>query len=242
MSRNENTEEPGQSPSGSSEKGVTMTDFREKYLERRAMWLDWYGNKATPAQKKLFDLILDYSDEYFSDFRFESGSVINDFVQVEGTDDNGDSYTEIMDGPDELRHFNNIILKSFQYEVAPLEEGTEGCINPADWRVTVIPQMVNDDEGKPSILHEIIHMYEVVINELPRFYHDILLVCLYRNLREKVPDLDDRILSHTHVYVGNEITLLGGEHDILFFLKSIDLDLRCGYKLGTVCGYGRDQY
>lgn len=29
----------------------------------------------------------------------------------------------------------------------------------------------------------------------------------------------------------------GGEHDLLFFLKSIDLDIRCGFELLTVFGY-----
>ena len=36
------------------------------------------------------------------------------------------------------------------------------------------------------------------------------------------------------------ITNAGGSHDVLFFLKSLDLDLKLGFKLGTVCGYGRD--
>ena len=31
----------------------------------------------------------------------------------------------------------------------------------------------------------------------------------------------------------------GGLHDVLFLLKSFDLDIRKGYDLGTVFGYGR---
>lgn len=39
-----------------------------------------------------------------------------------------------------------------------------------------------------------------------------------------------------------KIAQAGGNHDILFFLKSLDVDLRCGYTLGTVCGYGRTKF
>ena len=74
------------------------------------------------------------------------------------------------------------------------------------------------------------------------YYHDILLFSLYDDLRKRVPDLRDRIIAHTHLISSEKVLLSGGEHDLLFFLKSIDLDLRCGYPLGTVCGYGRDEY
>ena len=131
-----------------------MMDFRKKYQERRDEWIDWYWNKATAAEKKLYDLISDYSEEYFSDFRFEAGSATDDFVKIDVSDDEGDSWsTETMDVPDELQYFDDVILKSFQYAVAPLEDGTLGSVNFADCRVTIIPQMINDDDGKATILH-----------------------------------------------------------------------------------------
>lgn len=34
---------------------------------------------------------------------------------------------------------------------------------------------------------------------------------------------------------------VGGVHDLTFLLKSFDIDLRMGYKLGTVFGYGYDE-
>lgn len=63
------------------------------------------------------------------------------------------------------------------------------------------------------------------------FYHDAVLYCLYR-------DLNERIEAHGHILNSSQIAKTGGVHDILFLLKSFDLDLKMGYKLGTVFGYG----
>jgi len=86
-----------------------------------------------------------------------------------------------------------------------------------------------------------IHVYEDNFFENAMFYRDIVFLCLHNDLKAKISDFDDLIISHSHVTNGQNITLRGGEHSALFFLKSLDLDLRCGYKLGTVCGYGRDE-
>lgn len=83
---------------------------------------------------------------------------------------------------------------------------------------------------------------ECLNTKKPTYLHDILFCCLYNELKTKVPDLDKRIVDYTHALRQQRITIEGGSHDLLFFLKSLDLDFRCGYKLGTVCGYGRDEF
>jgi hypothetical protein len=87
-----------------------------------------------------------------------------------------------------------------------------------------------------------IHAYESLLEKRWHVYHDILMISLYNELKSKIDDLDSRILNHTHSIPQVRITEQGGSHDLLFFLKSLDLDLRCGFKLGTVCGYGRDEF
>ena len=99
----------------------------------------------------------------------------------------------------------------------------------------VIPDYKDDDS---VVLHEMIHLHEFVINELPLYFHDVLLWCLYKDLRGKISDLEQRIEDHGHIVNENHIERWGGTHDILFLLKSYDLDLRRGYPLGTVFGYG----
>lgn len=64
---------------------------------------------------------------------------------------------------------------------------------------------------------------------------------LYKDLRNKIPQLDEIITGHAHLLTGSTIYRSGGLHDILFLLKSFDLDIRMGYSLGTVFAYGYDE-
>ena len=84
-----------------------------------------------------------------------------------------------------------------------------------------------------------IHAHEINLEELHPFYREILILCLYKKLSAQIPDLYDRVVAHTNEIFGIKITKSGGNHGVLFFLKSLDLDLKMGYALGTVCGYGR---
>jgi hypothetical protein len=40
------------------------------------------------------------------------------------------------------------------------------------------------------------------------------------------------------VVYGSIVARQGGCHGMVFYMKSLDLDLRMGYELGTVFGYG----
>lgn len=88
-------------------------------------------------------------------------------------------------------------------------------------------------------MHEMIHLHEAVINELPLFYHDMMIWALYRKLRERIDKLDEIINDHAHLLNGTELFKQGGNHDILFLLKSFDLDIIKGLPLGTVFAYGK---
>lgn len=82
----------------------------------------------------------------------------------------------------------------------------------------------------------------MIVNKQAPYYHDLLTITLYKDMAAKITDLDTRLIDHAHVIRGADISSLGGYHDALFFLKSLDLDLKYNYSLGTVCGYGRDEY
>lgn len=111
-----------------------------------------------------------------------------------------------------------------------------GCYNSAEQTLSVSPVAVGENS---VLLHEMIHLHESVINELPLHYHDMLLWSLYQDLREKIKGLDDAINQHAHILNEHTIYSQGGLHDILFLLKSFDLDIRYQCPLGTVFGYGR---
>ena len=82
-------------------------------------------------------------------------------------------------------------------------------------------------------------MDEFLINDQPMYMHDMLYWALYQALKEKIPKLDEIITGHAHLLTGSMLFEEGGLHDILFLLKSFDLDISMGYPLGTVFGYGR---
>lgn len=211
--------------------------FQKFHNERN--FFDWYNFEATEEEKRLHDYVSEYSGEYFSDFHFEPDSAVSDFVEMKSSGDGGETWLDDdpYTPPHDIAYFEELVLSSLIYKVQPISPDVAGSYNRVNHTLTISP----DSMSKEVILHELIHVYENVIDTLPKFYHDVLLYSLYRSLDNSVPDLHDRIVRHTHLYYGDTITAEGGNHDLLFFLKSLELDIKCGFKLGTVCGYGREE-
>lgn len=125
----------------------------------------------------------------------------------------------------------------FNYSVEHLD-GCLGYYNHAEQLLCVDTDSLNN---KSTILHEMIHLHENVINELPMHYHDMLLWSLYSSIKRSIPDIEEIITNHAHILNEHQLYMDGGEHDILFLLKSFDLDIRMSYPLGTVFAYGRSE-
>lgn len=191
---------------------------------------DWYATQPENV-KRLIERVEDFSD-LFSDMTFEPGSITADFTALKAQIGDGDWVDADADRPDSLEYFT---YEWFRFRIAELEEGTCGQFDQKNQIVTISPKYVDQDS---TILHELIHLHEFVIDELPSFYHDVLCYCLYKSLIKKIPDLDDRIMSHGHLLNEQALSERGGIHDLLFLMKSFDLDIKMGYRLGTVFGYG----
>lgn len=170
----------------------------------------------------------------FEDMLFSKGSITNQFIMVKRKNESGEWVDRVGDLPPELCDFT---YDWFDYHISDLEGTFAGCFNPGDQSLTIDTKYVDNES---VILHEMIHLHEYVLNELPMFYHDSYFWCLYTDLRDKIPDLDERIRDYGHVHKERNLAELGGVHDLTFLLKSFDIDLRMGYKLGTVFGYGYD--
>ena len=56
-------------------------------------------------------------------------------------------------------------------------------------------------------------------------------------MSRKISDLDQRIQAFTHLSDQQKLDAVGGCHDVLFLLKSFDLDIKMRYPLGSVLGY-----
>ena len=134
--------------------------------------------------------------------------------------------------PDELEYFDYDL---FHYQAGVnLGNDTTGQFEPATQTLRVADAVPEDS----VILHEMIHLHEYVLNQLSSYFREIVLYVLYRKLSGKISDLDARILSFGHIGQETLLQEQGSTHGLLFLLKSFDLDLRMGYPLGTVFGYG----
>lgn len=190
-------------------------------IDDGAIFYKW-EKTASPAELELFNKVEDYG-KFFVDMLFGKGSCSDKATVCQ--DD------ERIALPDELTYFS---YSSFTYHVCESGPNIGGSFNNKEQTLTVSPKNLKDPA---VILHEMIHLHEFVINELPLFYHDTLLWCLYQDLRSKIIDLDEKITSHAHFLNERNLYNFGGLHDTLFLLKSFDLDLKMHFPLGTVFGY-----
>ncbi len=211
-----------------------MADYYEKYDAKNLLVDRAFGRYqlSTPAEQKLIDRVYQFED-FFSDMRFNPGSKTQEFISVQSKMNDTDEWQDdFVDLPEELEYVGP---GNFIFRVADLDDGVLGRFETSKYTLTVAPGYETNDS---VILHEMIHMYQAVLDSLPSFYHDAVLWCLYKFLQNRVADLDKRIMAHGHILNESSLSRIGGCHDILFLLKSFELDLRMEYPLGTVFGYG----
>jgi hypothetical protein len=177
---------------------------------------------------------MEYDEEYFSDMMFRDGSIVARYLKYKIEDrDNHSMRNCCYDVPVEL---TDISENYYRFLIEPSDE-RPACVRDEKRIVTFTPEHSQD---KTTILHELIHVHEKMLNRGLAMFREALFLSLYNHLKEKVNELDERILCHAHFIPGENITREGGSHGILFYLKSLELDIRCGLELGTICGYGRD--
>lgn len=196
-------------------------------------FIEWFwSDKPSDDERKLVNLVSEYED-YFQDMLFKPGTSTYELIQCKSKQEGSEEWFDDEIGiPDELTYFSTTSLK---YRVEELSD-LLGYYNREEHLLCVSPEGLNN---KITVPHEMIHVYESLINELPLYFHDMVYWALYKDLKTKIEDLDDIISNHAHILTGSTIYSQGGLHDILFLLKSFDLDIRFNYPLGSVFGYGR---
>ena len=133
--------------------------------------------------------------------------------------------------PDKIRYFD---ITQVQFKVEQLSD-LYGYYDRTAKVLCIDTEYINDT---PTILHEMIHVYEELISEY-RYLHDIAYWNIYNVLKEKIPhEIDELITEQANTLYQVEYINMGGTHDILFYLKSIDLDIKMKYPIGTVYSYG----
>lgn len=203
----------------------------EKRFDMDESWqYDWAKSNPSDEERKLFDRLYVLGD-YFSDMLFEEGSLTGELIKCQSQLDDGSWQDDTVVLPHELKDFR---YTYFKRKVESLENNCAGYFDPKEQLLCISKEYLENDS---IILHEMIHLHEFVLNGLPLFYHDTLLWALYVDLKEKINNLDRIILGHAHILAEQKIYNKGGMHDILFLLKSMDLDIKMDYSLGTVFGY-----
>lgn len=186
------------------------------------LYNEWWHNR-TLEEYELQGLCFDCEEEYFEDMLLKEGSLLNDIIET---------VLDMTDGIF-LGIDNNLRL----YIVD--NDDFNGCFYRKENKIEINKKYITD---KSVILHELIHFYEnQLTEEFEPFIRELLVLELYNKLLPTVKDLRERIFKHCELYSYAETFKGNGDHGVLFFLKSLDLDIRCGYPLGTVCGYGRDE-
>ncbi|MDO5785819.1 MAG: hypothetical protein Q4P20_12230 [Eubacteriales bacterium] len=196
---------------------------------------EWYYNEATIAERTLANRAFSF-EPLFEDMKFSPGTPAGELTKIGIRDAGGENWTETyMDMPVSIQYASCQFVK---FIVTEPENDSDACYNNQEQSICISPDLIDDDT---VLLHEMIHFYESAVNELPLYFHDALLWSLYSDLKGKIPKLDAIITDNAHILIESTLYTDGGLHDILFLLKSFDLDIRNGYPLGSVFGYGREE-
>lgn len=194
-----------------------MTDF-----------FTWYNSEASQDDKLLTDKVFSYAP-LFDDMLFRPGSITYDFTSCSINDSDVILHYDL---PEEIEYFD---IEHYRFKVMAIGSEALGRYNQDSKTITINPDQLDNDS---TILHEMIHLYELTINDLPIFYHDILCIALYKDLSSKISDLDTLIIKHANILNQYDLGNVGGIHDVLFYMKSLSLDITMNYPLNTIMGYG----
>jgi len=223
--------------------GVNAMKLENNHLE----WLQ----TASDEEKQLWNQMNEFRD-LFEDMLFEEGTVSYELMRPEiDPDDDPDEErndfrvfaNESYDFDEELENtavpyeqINNFDMGWFTVKVAELPSDQLGYYDHSKQEICISSDAV---ENETVLLHMMTHLYVSVINELHPYYHDMLCWALYQDLRKKIKWLDTAITEHAHRLNGTSMYSHTEKFDLLFLLKSFDLDIRQGNLLGTVFGCAR---
>ena len=210
--------------------GNAMSDIKLNMDDGR--YIAW-RSKASEVEVQLWDRMADFRETMFTDMLFEPGSSSYNLIKYQSKDPESNVWVD--DSAVLYDHITNFSTSWFTIKVEELT-GCAAYYSKSEQQIHISTKFVDNDV---ILLHEMIHLFEFMINDLPLHYHDMLYWAIYQDLRKKIEGLDDAITQHAHALDSMTLYNKGGLHDILFLLKSFDLDLRQGYPFGTVFGYRR---
>lgn len=167
-------------------------------------------------------------EEFFDDMRMERESICGPFVAAEAQREDGTWEPETISLPDELTYFSYDL---FKLKLCKKKGSSKAQFYPGTGCFVITPEGLEDEK---LVLHNMIHLHEWVLNQVPGHYKEMVTKSLYQELRKSISNLDERIEENLSFFRESQTDC--DEHDTLFFLKSLDLDRKRGYELGTIYG------
>ena len=208
-------------------------------------FMNWYWHESSEKERALWDKVAAMMYDYFEDMLFRRDSITEPFSRVQTLAAKGDIYSdEYMDGewedevlslPDTLEYFSaenvRVSIDNMSQAKGMFHIRSEDGVP----EIVIGENYIDDDT---VIAHELIHLHETILEEYLPYACDIVFWAIYQDLKTKIKNLDEIVSRHLSLLNIRDINREGGKHDLLFFVKSIDLDLRLGKELGTVFDYG----
>lgn len=169
-------------------------------------------------EKEIKELIAKYEKKYFADFRRRSkilGTVFYHWGSVK------DRAADVPVFIDDSVEFAETQAGAYNYMINQFIFSSLHKIN------------------KPVILHEMLHFYQYSIEDY--LEKEFLVLRYAEELRHKIKNFDDFMFTflsfHSEYEEENGITRNWDDHNMFFFFRSLLLDIRLNYPLGTVFGY-----
>ena len=185
------------------------------------------------VEEQLNKIALFYELLFFEDMTFKNNSIVGDvfaeseqhifrkkkdYYNVEGIGFN----LSIAQCPFRLKKMKGI-------------EGRFNCWNKNKLSIDIHPER----NIQCTVLHEMIHFYDWQIDRcFPYPLRDILIIRLYDKLKTQIEKLDLLLMTYAHYDNQHEI-IIGkeGDHSVLFYMKSLDLEIRTNVEFGTISGF-----
>jgi len=194
-------------------------------------------SEISEFEKQLYEMVMEYEESYFEDFLLRPTSVVHGFF---------------YNGKKQKNRFNTdppnmgLLQNGYKFHVQNVTMADEfGEMVGGECHHTIHRLGIHKDyfcELKESlqtvVLHEMIHAHIGLVKEKQGLYDidQYLLLGLFNKLKKKLRSLYKTLEE----YVDYDGCKFQATHCLLFYLKSLDLDLRLGLPLGTVCGYDLD--
>ena len=149
----------------------------------------------------------------------------------------GNGFERTQSLPNNLECF---ALESYHFSIADDEE-TVGRFDEETKTLSIGKEYTEDER---VWLHELIHLYEHNLESVPggMVFRDAVIWHLYCKLRDSISDLDKIISMYMQMDYISHIYHLGWTHDLLFFIKSLDIDLAKGWARYTTFGYDVEEF